>query len=415
MTRIRSVALAYSGGLDTSIIIPWLRETYGCEVVAVVVDVGQREDFAAIAAKARASGAAAVEVVDAVDAFAEEFLVPALRAGALYEGRYLLGTALARPLIARAQIQVARAYGCDALAHGCTGRGNDQVRFELAYRTLAPDLRVLAPWREWAIRSRADAIAYAEARGIPVPVTRERPYSMDQNLWHTSYEGGVLEDPATPPPPDMFRTTVDPRHAPDEPAEVTIRFVEGRPVALDGEPLSAAALIRRLNELAGAHGVGRVDLVENRLVGMKSRGVYETPAGTVLHLALRDLEALTLERDTLRFHALVGARYADLVYNGQWFSPLRQALDAFVAASHAVVSGEVTVRLFKGTATILARSSPHSLYRPELATFDEGTVDHRDSAGFVRLWGLPAQVYAAVHPALREAWLAGADAPAGVP
>jgi len=411
MTRIRSVALAYSGGLDTSIIIPWLREAYGCEVVAVVVDVGQREDFDAIAAKARASGAAAVEVVDAVDAFAEEFLVPALRAGALYEGRYLLGTALARPLIARAQIQVARAYNCDALAHGCTGRGNDQVRFELAYRTLAPDLRVLAPWREWTIRSRADALAYAEARGIPVPVTRERRYSMDQNLWHTSYEGGVLEDPAAPAPADMFRTTVDPTHAPDTPAEMTIRFDAGRPVALDGQALPAAELIRRLNALAGAHGVGRVDLVENRLVGMKSRGVYETPAGTVLHLALRDLEALTLERDTLRFHALVGARYADLVYNGQWFSPLRQALDAFVEASHAVVTGEVTLRLYKGTAAVVARSSPHSLYRPELATFEEGTVDHRDSAGFVRLWGLPAQVYAAVHPELRATWLAGATAP----
>lgn len=390
---VRKVALAYSGGLDTSVMIPWLRENYGCEVVAVVADVGQREDFEAIAAKAYATGASECRVIDLREAFASECIVPALKAGAIYEGRYLLGTALARPVIARAQVEVAIETGCDAVAHGCTGKGNDQVRFELTYRALAPQLTVIAPWREWEIRSREDAFDYAEERGIPVPGSRSKPYSIDRNLWHTSFEGGVLEDPAAPAPSELRDLTVDPIEAPDEPEDVVIGFAEGVPVTLDGEELTPAALIERLNRVAGGHGVGQVDLVENRLVGMKSRGVYETPAGTVLLAALADLESITLDRDTVSFKRGVGARYAELVYQGLWHSPLREALDAFLNATHATVTGEVTVRLFKGHATAVARTSPHSLYREDLATFDEDAVyDQADAGGFIRLWGLPSGI-----------------------
>jgi len=389
------VALAYSGGLDTSVMIPWLRETCGCEVVAVVADVGQDEDFGAIRDKALATGAAECHVVDLVDPLAEEVLLPAVRAGAVYEGRYLLGTALARPVIARAQVEVARRTGCDALAHGCTGKGNDQVRFELVYRALAPELAIVAPWREWDIRSREEAMAYAAERGIPVAATAEKPYSIDRNLWHVSFEGGVLEDPSQAPPADMFVLTEDPARAPDEPLEVEIGFEAGFPVSVDGRPMTAAALIRRLNALAGAHGVGRVDLVENRVVGMKSRGVYETPAGTVLAAALRDLEAITLDRDTVRFKEQVSGRWADLVYQGLWYTPLREALDAFLASSHAHVTGTVTVRLYRGSCLPVARRSPCSLYREDLATFGEdGVYDQADASGFIRLWSLPVQVQA---------------------
>ncbi|HLN81582.1 MAG TPA: argininosuccinate synthase, partial [Thermoanaerobaculia bacterium] len=326
---MKKVALAYSGGLDTSVIIPWLREKYDCQVVAVVADVGQLDDFAAVERKAIASGAFECRVVDVRDEFIRNYAFPALRAGAIYEGRYLLGTALARPLIARVQVEVARETGCDALAHGCTGKGNDQVRFELTYRALAPELSVIAPWREWTLKSREDEIAYAARCGIPVPVTAAKPYSIDQNLWHTSYEGGVLEDPATPPPDDMFQLTVDPAEAPAEPAFVEIEFESGIPVALNGARRQPAELVASLNALAGAHGVGRIDLVENRLVGMKSRGVYETPAGTVLMAALRDLESLTLDRETHHFRETISPRYAELVYYGLWHSPLRNAFDAF--------------------------------------------------------------------------------------
>jgi len=397
--RVRKVALAYSGGLDTSVAIPWLRETYGCEVVAVVADVGQRDDFEAIRQKALHSGAASCYVVDVREEFARDYCFRALRAGALYEGRYLLGTALARPLIAKVQVEVARATGCDALAHGCTGKGNDQVRFELAYRALAPEMRVIAPWREWTLRSREDELRYAAQHGIPVPVTEERPYSVDQNLWHTSYEGGVLEDPACPPPEEMFQLTRDPCRSPDTPQRVEIAFEQGFPVAVDGVRMSPAQLVQHLNDVAGAHGVGRVDMVENRLVGMKSRGVYETPAGTVLHVALRDLEAVTLDRDTARFKDLIAQRYAELVYYGLWYSPLRVSLDAFLDSSHRYVTGTVTVELYKGHCWAIARCSPHSLYRQDLATFGADAVyDHRDATGFIRLWGLPTQVYAAAHP-----------------
>ncbi len=390
---VKKVALAYSGGLDTSVMIPWLRENYGCEVVAVVADVGQREDFAEIEAKALATGASECRVVDLREAFASECIVPALKAGAIYERRYLLGTALARPVIARAQVEVALETGCDAVAHGCTGKGNDQVRFELTYRALAPHLKVIAPWREWELHSRDDAFDYAAERNIAVPGSRSKPYSIDRNLWHTSFEGGILENPAAAAPADLRDLTVDPVEAPDEPQDVVIGFSQGEAVSIDGVALSPATLIETLNTIAGAHGVGQVDLVENRLVGMKSRGVYETPAGTVLLAALADLEAITLDRDTAAFKRGVGARYAELVYQGLWYSPLREALDGFLDEALATVSGEVTVRLYKGHAMAVARTSPHSLYREDLATFDADAVyDQADAAGFIRLWGLPSGI-----------------------
>jgi argininosuccinate synthase len=403
LSSVRKVALAYSGGLDTSVMVPWLRERYGCEVVAVVANVGQVEDFEAIRQKALASGASSCYVVDVRDTFARDYIFPALRAGAVYEGRYLLGTALARPLIAKVQVEVALRTGCDALAHGCTGKGNDQVRFELAYQALAPHLKVIAPWREWELRSREDEIAYARRHGIPVSATPEKPYSIDQNLWHTSYEGGILEDPAAIPPADMFQLTVDPTDAPDAPQYVEVGFESGFPVSLDGVRMTPAALVESLNAIAGAHGVGRVDMVENRLVGMKSRGVYETPAGTVLLTALRDLEALTLDRDTLHFKELISPRYAQLVYYGQWYSPLRAALDAFLESSHRWVTGTVTVKLFKGSCVAVARSSPYSLYRHDLATFGEGAAyDHKHAEGFIQLFGLPTRVFTGVHPEVRD-------------
>jgi argininosuccinate synthase len=395
--KVRKVALAYSGGLDTSVIIPWLRETYDCQVVAVVANVGQVEDFAAVERKALASGAVECRVVDVRDAFVSDYVFPALRAGAVYEGRYLLGTALARPLIARVQVEVAKETGCDALAHGCTGKGNDQVRFELTYRALAPELPIIAPWREWTLKSREDEIAYAARHGIPVPVTAAKPYSIDQNLWHSSYEGGILEDPAIAPSEDMYQLTRDPAQAPDEPAFVEIGFERGVPVASNGRRLGPAELVSSLNALAGAHGVGRIDLVENRLVGMKSRGVYETPAGTVLTNALRDLESLTLERETHHFREIISLRYAELVYYGLWHSPLRAAFDAFLETSHRWVSGTVRMKLFKGFSLAVARSSPYSLYRHDLATFGEdGVYDQKDAAGFNNLWALPTRVVAAV-------------------
>ena len=385
----KKVALAYSGGLDTSIIIPWLKETYGCEVVAVAVDVGQAEETAGLDEKARRTGAADFHLVDARDEFARDFLFPVLRAGAVYEHAYLLGTATARPIIAKKQVEVALATGCDALAHGCTGKGNDQVRFELTYQALAPELAVVAPWREWSIRSREDAIDYAQARGVPVPVTKKDPYSRDRNLWHLSHEGGPLEDPGFEPEPGMFKLTVDPTQAPDAPAYVRVAFERGTPVAVDSDRLAPVALIERLNGLGGAHGVGRVDLVENRLVGIKSRGVYETPGGTVLVAALRALESLTLDRDAAHYKALVAERYAELVYFGQWWSPLREALDAFFDELLQATTGEVRLRLYKGAVSVAGRAAPQALYDAKLASFDMSGYDARDSAGFIRLFGLP--------------------------
>jgi len=396
--RVRRAALAYSGGLDTSIIIPWLRENYGCEVVAVAVDVGQKEETDGLADKALRTGACDVHVIDAREEFARDYLLPILRAGAVYENDYLLGTAAARPIIARKQVETALATGCDALAHGCTGKGNDQVRFELAYQALAPDLKVIAPWREWSIRSREDAMEYASARGIPVPTTPKEPYSRDRNLWHLSHEGGSLEDPSVEPDPSMFRLTVDPADAPSEAERVSIGFEAGLPVSVDGMRVRPVILIERLNTIAGRHGVGRVDLVENRLVGIKSRGVYETPGGTLLMTALRALESITLDRDCAHEKQRAGLRYAELVYYGQWFSPLRQALDAFFAQLASCVTGEVELRLYKGNVTVCGRTSPVSLYSSRLASFDMDGYRAVDAGGFINLFGLPTRGRMRIEP-----------------
>jgi len=386
---IRRAALAYSGGLDTSIIVPWLKEHYGCEVVCYCSDVGQGAELDGLEAKARAIGASDVVVEDLRLPFVRDYCFPALRAGAIYEGTYLLGTSLARPLIASRQVACAERTGADALAHGCTGKGNDQVRFELTYLALAPHLPVIAPWREWDIVSREDAIGYARRHGIPIAQTTADLYSRDGNLWHLSHEGGPLEDPATDPPDGMWKLTASPDRRPAAPEKVTIAFEGGRPVRLNGRALDPVALVTTLNGIAGRHGVGRTDLVESRLVGMKSRGAYETPAGTVLYEALEDLCRLTLPHDLLRTRAELAPRMAELIYNGLWFSPLRLALQAFVDTALAVATGEVTVELFQGRAQAVARSSPQTLYRPDLASFDMTGYDARHAEGFIRLFGLP--------------------------
>jgi len=385
---IKKVALAYSGGLDTSIIITWLKENYGCDVVAVAVDVGQAEETAGLAQKAYSTGACDFHLVDAKEEFAADYLFPVLKAGAIYEHDYLLGTSTARPLIARKQVEIALATGCDALAHGCTGKGNDQVRFELAYQALAPELTVIAPWREWDIVSREDAIDYAAARGIPVPVTKKDPYSRDRNLWHLSHEGGPLEDPSFEPEASMFKLTTDPMDAPDTPEKVTITFEDGVPVEVNGVKLSPAKLVQTLNEIGGRHGVGRADIVENRLIGIKSRGVYETPGGTLLVNALKALESIVLDKESAHDKERMATRYAELVYNGQWFSPLKEAYDAFVNSLSENLSGTVTLKLYKGNATVVGRKSPYSLYQQNLASFDMTGYDVTDSAGFIKLFGL---------------------------
>jgi argininosuccinate synthase len=389
--KANRVALAYSGGLDTSVIIPWLKENYGCEVVAVAVDVGQAEETSGLAEKAHNTGAVDFHLIDAKEEFAADYIFPVLKAGAIYEKDYLLGTSTARPLIARKQVEVALQTGCDALAHGCTGKGNDQVRFELAYQALAPELQIIAPWREWNIVSREDAIDFANERGIPVPVTKKDPYSRDRNLWHLSHEGGPLEDPAFEPETSMFKLTVDPSQAPNEPEKVTITFQSGIPVAVNGKAYSAAKLIETLNQIGGRHGVGRVDLVENRLIGIKSRGVYETPGGTLLVTALKALESITLDKDSSHEKERLATRYAELVYNGQWFSPLKEALDAFVDSISQNVTGTVTLKLYKGLASVIGRQSPFSLYQQNLASFDMTGYNAQDSAGFIRLFGLPTR------------------------
>ena len=389
--KVKKVALAYSGGLDTSVIIPWLKENYGCEVVAVAVDVGQAEETSGLGEKAKKTGASEFFLVDAKDEFAKDYLFPVLKAGAAYEHDYLLGTATARPLIAKKQVEVALATGCDAFAHGCTGKGNDQVRFELAYMALAPELAIIAPWREWDIASREDAIDYAAARGIPVSATKKDSYSRDRNLWHLSHEGGPLEEPGFEPEPSMFKLTVDPEKAPDAPERVTISFAAGLPVAVNGKKLAPVPLIQKLNEIGGRHGVGRVDIVENRLIGIKSRGVYETPGGTLLVQALRALETLTLDRDSVHEKEKLAARYAELVYFGQWFSPLREALDAFMNALMPTVTGDVTLKLYKGSSSVVGRTSPHALYSAHLASFDMRGYTPADATGFIRLFGLPTK------------------------
>ena len=389
----KRIALAYSGGLDTSCAIPWLKENYDAEVLAVIADVGQNEDLQAASDKAIASGASAVFVEDLRDEFVGNYVFPAVRAGAVYEGRYLLGTSLARPTIAKYQVDIARQEGADAVAHGCTGKGNDQVRFELAFHALAPDLEVIAPWRHWDIRSREDALAYAARHGVPVEQKTGDLYSRDQNLLHLSHEGEDLEDPWNAPPASLYRITRNPDRTESEPETVDVGFESGIPVSVDGKRLAPAALLTRLNEAGARHGVGRVDIVENRLVGMKSRGVYETPGGTILHEAKAALQSLTLDRATDHFAASVALRYAELVYDGKWFSALREALDAFFAEAHRNTTGTVRVRLYRGVAQATGRRSPKSLYREDFATFGADEVYRQsDAEGFIRLFGLPERI-----------------------
>jgi argininosuccinate synthase len=387
--------LAYSGGLDTSCIIPWLKENYDCEVVAVAANVGQPDDLSGIEAKALASGASKAYVVDAREEFLKDYAFPTLRAGAIYERKYLLGTSMARPLIAKHQVEIALLEGADAVAHGCTGKGNDQVRFELTYQALAPHLEVIAPWRQWHIRSREDALAYAAEHGVPVTATKAKIYSIDGNLWHMSHEGGAIEDPWNEPPADAYEVSVAPEEAPDSPEYVTISFEQGWPVAVNGQALNPIEMISLLNELGGKHGVGRIDLLENRLVGMKSRGIYETPGGTILATAHRELEHLTLDKLTMRQKDQLAINYADLVYNGLWFTPIKAALDAFVEKTQEPVSGEVRLKLYKGTAVAVGRKSPHGLYDEDLATFGADEIYRQaDAEGFIRLFGLGQKVAA---------------------
>ena len=394
----KKVALAYSGGLDTSIIIPWLRENYGCEVVAVCGDVGQGGgELQGIVEKAKKSGAVEVFVEDMREEFVRDYVWPMVRSGAVYENKYLLGTSIARPLIAKRQVEVALETGCDALSHGATGKGNDQVRFELTYKALAPHLPVIAPWREWSITSREDAIDYATAHDIPIDVSKAKIYSRDRNLWHISHEGGELEDPANFPSDGVWMLSKSPKDAPNTPADVAIEFDQGTPVALNGEKLSPASIVETLNTLGAEHGVGRIDLVENRFVGMKSRGCYETPGGTILMAAHSELESLTLDRATSHYKQKIALDYADLVYNGQWFTALREALDAFINETQRRVSGEIVLRLYKGHVDVVSRKSPYSLYSKEIASFTMGAdYDQKDAAGFINLVGLPIKVGAAV-------------------
>lgn len=387
------IVLAYSGGLDTSVAIAWLKEHYNAEVIAYCADLGQGEDLDAIRQKALRTGASKVYMEDLKEEFVKEYIFPMLRANAVYEGYYLMGTSIARPLIAKRQIEIAEAEGAEAVAHGATGKGNDQVRFELTYYALKPDIKVIAPWREWDFRSRQSLIEYAQSKGIDVPVTKEKPYSMDRNVFHISYEGGVLEDPWSEPPEDMYTMILPAEKAPDSPERIEIEYVEGNPVAINGEKLSPFKLLEKLNEIAGRHGIGRVDIVENRYVGIKSRGVYETPGGTVLHIAHRAVESITLDREVLHLRDSLIPRYSECVYYGYWFSPEREALQKFIDQIQKPVTGTVRLKLYKGNCTVLGRRSPRSLYSPELATFEEETVyNQRDAEGFIKLNSLRLRI-----------------------
>ncbi|KAF4377859.1 hypothetical protein G4B88_031525 [Cannabis sativa] len=385
--KLKKVVLAYSGGLDTSVIVPWLRENYGCEVVCFTADVGQGiKELEGLEEKAKASGACQLVVKDLQEEFVSDYIFPCLRAGAIYERKYLLGTSMARPVIAKAMVDVAKQVGADAVAHGCTGKGNDQ-----AY----PKLHVVVPWREWDITGREDAIEYAKKHNVPVPVTKKSIYSRDGNLWHLSHEGDILEDPAKEPKKDMYMLTVDPEDAPNEPEYLEIGIVSGLPVSVNGKELSPASLLKELNQIGGKHGIGRVDMVENRLVGMKSRGVYETPGGTILYAAALELESLTLDRETIQVKDSLALKYAELVYAGRWFDPLRESLDAFMKNITKTTTGSVTLKLYKGSVTVTSRSSPFSLYRQDISSFESGDIyDQADAAGFIRLYGLPMRVRA---------------------
>ena len=396
------VVLAYSGGLDTSIIVKWLQDEYGYEVIAFAADVGQGPgELEGLEEKALATGASKVYVQDLRKEFVENFAFQMLKSGAYYERKYLMGTAIARPIIARAMVQVALKEGAKAVAHGSTGKGNDQVRFELTVKALAPQLKIIAPWRVWKIRSRMDALEYARKHNIPVPVSVEKPYSTDRNLWHISYEGGILEDPANEPLEEMFLLTRSPQEAPDKPVTVEISFEKGVPVALNGTRMDGVSLLEALNKIAGENAIGRVDIVENRLVGMKSRGVYETPGGTLLYFAHRELEELTVDRETLRYKEAVAIKYGELIYYGLWYTPLRKALDAFIDSTQENVTGDIKLKLYKGNISVVSRRSPYSLYHPELATFEEDELyNQADAGGFINLFGLPLQV----EGLLRETW-----------
>jgi argininosuccinate synthase len=386
------VVLAYSGGLDTSIIIPWLKENYDYDVVAMVGDVGQGDDIEAVVKKAYATGASNVLVEDMREEFLTGYVFPALKAGAVYEHKYLLGTSLARPVIAKHQVEVALREGATAVAHGCTGKGNDQVRFEMAYQALAPELKVIAPWREWSLKSREDCLDYAEQHGIAVEASRQKIHSRDRNLWHVSHEGGELEDAANAPLPSTWQWTRSPQEAPDQEEQVKVGFAQGVPVSVDGEVMDPVSLVELLNEIGVRNAIGRVDLVENRFVGIKSRGCYETPGGTLLINAHRELEALCLERDVVHFKQHVGLKYAELAYFGLWFTPLREALDAFVETTQRDVTGTITLSLYKGNVSVVSRHSNYSLYRTDLSSFTMGdSYDQKDAAGFIRILGLPAR------------------------
>ncbi len=398
------VVLAYSGGLDTSAIVPWLREQYGASVLCFAADVGQGSDeLGGLVEKAKRSGAVDCVIEDLREEFVRDFVFPTLRAGAVYARTYLLGTAMARPVTAAHQVTLAQRAGAQAVAHGCTGKGNDQVRFELTYAALAPELQVIAPWREWQFQGREDLIAYVKAKGIPVQATLEKPYSTDRNLWHCSHEGGILEDPAKEPPEHIFLVTADPLEAPDLPSLVEIGFEEGTPVSVNNVPLGPVELLETLNAVAGEHGVGRADVVEDRLVGMKSRGVYETPGGTLLFAAHRELEQLVLDRRTLRLKAEVALRYADLLYDGRWWTPEREALDALVTATQKHVTGSVRLKLYKGGLAVAGRESPYALYQPAYATFGKDNVyDQKDAEGFIHLYGLAIKIGAGLEAARRQ-------------
>ncbi|MGA2328077.1 MAG: argininosuccinate synthase [Bryobacteraceae bacterium] len=398
MNKPKRVALAYSGGLDTSVIIPWLKENYGCEVVAVCGNIGQGdEELVGLEEKAIRTGASEVYVEDLREEFVREYLWRLVRSGAVYEHKYLLGTSVARPLLAKKQVEVALRTGCDALAHGCTGKGNDQVRFELAYKALAPHLAVIVPWREWDIKSREDALEYAASHHVPVAASTTKIYSRDRNIWHISHEGGALEDPANAAPDDIWMLTRSPKDAPSTPGQVTIGFEKGTPVAINGQFVFPVTLLETLNKIGGEHGIGRTDLVENRVVGMKSRGCYETPGGTLITEAHRELEALTLDKNLLHYKQRLALDYAELVYNGFWFTPLREALDAFFDSAAQSTTGEVTLRMYKGNLEPVSRKSPYSLYSVDIASFTMGaSYDPKDAQGFINLIGLPVRVRAAV-------------------
>jgi argininosuccinate synthase len=391
--KAKKIVLAYSGGLDTSIILKWLKNEYNAEIIAYCADVGQAEELDHLEAKAKKTGASKVRIEDLKEDFVQNYVFPAIQANAVYERRYLLGTSLARPVIAKRQVEIALEEGADAVAHGSTGKGNDQVRFEMAFKALAPELTIIAPWRDWTFKSRTELIEYAKANDIPVPVTKEKPYSSDRNILHISYEGGVLEDPSFEPKEEMFLLTRSVRETPADPTYLEITFQRGVPVAVNSQKMNPVKLMDFLNKVAGANGVGRADIVENRLVGIKSRGVYETPAGTVLHAAHLDLEAMVLDKETAHFKEFVSQRYAELVYNGQWFTPLREALQRFIDVTQTVVNGTVRVKLWKGNCIVVGRKAERSLYNPDLATFEKDEIyNQKDAEGFINLFGLQTKV-----------------------